>query len=71
MNGHQYFSQKEEEISNKYMSASGEAGLVVTSQTEPDRSGTEAGAYLPTFKQGIILVALIIGGVVLLTITKK
>lgn len=26
MNGHQYFSQKEEEISNKYMSASGNNG---------------------------------------------
>ena len=26
MNGHQYFSQKEEEISNKFMSASGNNG---------------------------------------------
>ena len=51
MNGHQYFSQKEEEISNKYMSANGEGGVGNTVK--------QAGMGAGLFTMALVLVGIV------------
>tara|TARA_R100001015_G_C4631438_1_gene193942 strand:+ start:3518 stop:3703 length:186 start_codon:yes stop_codon:yes gene_type:complete len=51
MNGHQYFSQKEEEISNKYMSANGEGNVGNTVK--------QAGMGAGLFTMAVVLVGIV------------
>ena len=62
----QHFVNKEEEIANTYMSAAGDNGV---SDTETEM--TLQGHKNRVLFKGIILVAIIIGGIVLLRKQKK